>query len=437
MLSCGCYCCRKPRYKRLVDALYPEDPQDTTPVAAHFDKILYFASSSPEHLDRVGDYLAFRLRRSLTRDRRGHVFVSLKIIEKLLAECDAQRLQLITDSYLEMLHSMLESTDSDFQIKATDSFVMFSEREEQTTPYHRQYDFFIHRFTAMSLIRSSETGHSYLQIRKAGLRGLRGVIKKTEGDESLQLNIWTPDDLNKIIPPFLFNLQPGVAGDWKVGQGAGPGDESLGGLAEEGLKAIVVSAGLAHIDAVFIPVLQHFDLNTIWTEKKEFGIDIFITIIRTMQKQYRYKAIQALVGHLDRKSGEPCLLKQGILDTLSQCVSVAADCSLGPSVLDVFRTLVRHLRISIESPSSPAEASTNTAFQDSLTRTMGEFAGVLPDYHKPDIMTLITSYMDPAGGVAGGRATGREERGGMKRQISSSGKYVWNVTVFGNPHENR
>ena len=50
-----------------------------------------------------------------------HVFVSLKIMEKLLTECDAQRLQLIIDSYLQMLHSMLESTDSDFQIKATDS----------------------------------------------------------------------------------------------------------------------------------------------------------------------------------------------------------------------------------------------------------------------------------------------------------------------------
>ena len=72
-MSCGCYCCRKPRYKRLVDALYPEDPQDTTPVASNLDKLLYFASSSPEHLDRVGDYLAFRLRRSLNRDRRGYV----------------------------------------------------------------------------------------------------------------------------------------------------------------------------------------------------------------------------------------------------------------------------------------------------------------------------------------------------------------------------
>ena len=82
------------------------------------------------------------------------------------------------------------------------------------------------------------------------------MIKKTEGEEGLQLNIWTPDDLNKIIPPFLFNLAPGVAGDWRVGQGAGSGEESIGGLAEEGLKAIVVSAGLAHIDTVFIPVLQ-------------------------------------------------------------------------------------------------------------------------------------------------------------------------------------
>ena len=84
---------------------------------------------------------------------------------------------------------------------------------------------------------------------KAGLRGLCGVIKKTEGEESLQLNIWQPDDLNKIIPPFLFNMQhtrPGSARE----------EPSISGLAEEGLKAIVASAGLAHIDAVFVPVLQ-------------------------------------------------------------------------------------------------------------------------------------------------------------------------------------
>ena len=49
----------------------------------------------------------------------------------------------------------------------------------------------------------------------------------------------------------------------------------------------------------------------------------------THQKQDRYKAIQALVDHLDAKSSKSCDLKQGILDTLSGCVAVAADGSLG------------------------------------------------------------------------------------------------------------
>ena len=83
------------------------------------------------------------------------------------------------------------------------------------------------------------------------------MIKKTEGDESLQLNIWEPDDLNKIIPPFLFNMQRGTdsgAGGLSAA-GTGEREGSLAGLAEDGLKAVVASAGLAHIDNVFIAVL--------------------------------------------------------------------------------------------------------------------------------------------------------------------------------------
>ena len=54
-----------------MDGLFPVDPQDSVPVSAEQDKLLFFARSSPEHLDRVGEYLALRLRRSLNRDRRG------------------------------------------------------------------------------------------------------------------------------------------------------------------------------------------------------------------------------------------------------------------------------------------------------------------------------------------------------------------------------
>lgn len=71
---------------------------------------------------------------------------------------------------------------------------------------------------------------------------------------------------------------------------------------------------------------------------------------------------------------------------------------VGPSVLDVFRTLVKHLRISIQGPFVPqtelhVSSDDSQKFQKSITKTVGEFAGVLPDYHKPDIMSLINSYM--------------------------------------------
>lgn len=58
---------------------------------------------------------------------------------------------------------------------------------------------------------------------------------------------------------------------------------------------------------------------------------------------------------------------------------------------------MKQLTASIESTlgSSEQDRGRNDSlrFQDSLTKTMGEFAGVLPDYQKPDIMTLINSYM--------------------------------------------
>ncbi len=41
----------------------------------------------------------------------------------------------------------------------------------------------------------------------AGLRGLRGVVKKIGHQDGLQLNIWDIDHINKIVPPFLFNMQ--------------------------------------------------------------------------------------------------------------------------------------------------------------------------------------------------------------------------------------
>ncbi len=46
-------------------------------------------------------------------------------------------------------------------------FVKFAEREEGNTPYHRQYDFLIHRFASLSLTKNVDDAdkyHEYVHI---------------------------------------------------------------------------------------------------------------------------------------------------------------------------------------------------------------------------------------------------------------------------------
>ena len=47
--------------------------------------------------------------------------MSLKIMEKLLSEVNSQRVQLLADSYLEMIHEMLQCNHLTFQILAANS----------------------------------------------------------------------------------------------------------------------------------------------------------------------------------------------------------------------------------------------------------------------------------------------------------------------------
>ena len=50
-----------------------------------------------------------------------HVSVALQVTEKLLSACDSRKLQLIVDSYLDILHNMLETSNTELHIMATNS----------------------------------------------------------------------------------------------------------------------------------------------------------------------------------------------------------------------------------------------------------------------------------------------------------------------------
>nr|XP_020670428.1 protein EFR3 homolog A [Pogona vitticeps] len=200
-----CCCCAalRPRYKRLVDNIFPEDPKDGL-VKADMEKLTFYAVSAPEKLDRIGTYLAERLSRDVVRHRYGYVFIAMEALDQLLMACHSQSIKPFVESFLHMVAKLLESGEPKLQVLGTNSFVKFANIEEDTPSYHRRYDFFVSRFSAMC--------HSYhedpeiqTEIRIAGIRGIQGVVRKTVNDE-LQAIVWEPQHMDKIVPSLLFNM---------------------------------------------------------------------------------------------------------------------------------------------------------------------------------------------------------------------------------------
>ncbi|KAK3580943.1 hypothetical protein CHS0354_006968 [Potamilus streckersoni] len=383
---CGCCAALKPRYKRLVDNIFPVNPEDGL-VKNNMDKLTFYALSAPEKLDRIGQYLAQRLSRDVQRHRYGMVVIAMDALDQLLVSCHDYSLNLFVESFLKMVQKLLECDEVELQILATSSFIKFANIEEVTPSYHRRYDFFISKFSSMCHSNNNDETRK-ARIRTAGLKGLQGVVRKTVSDD-LQVNIWEPIHMDKIVPSLLYNMHD--QGFVPVDLDNHRNEEAPAFVAETVFRDLVCRASFGNIKSVLKPVLVHIDNHQLWCQATlQFVVKCFKIIMFSVQQQYAYIVIQVLMSHLDSHVRSSPDIKSSIVDVLFECVLIAAGGSIGPSVLDVFNNLVRHLRISLDSKSTDIEKrNMEKKFEEAIISTIGEFANNLPDYQKIEIMMFI------------------------------------------------
>lgn len=396
-------CCSalRPRYKRLVDNIFPVNPQDGL-IKNNMEKLTFYALSSPEKLDRIGEYLYQKAARDIYRRRNGLVVIAMEAMDQLLVACHAQTLNLFVESFLKMVQKLLESTEPQLQILATQSFVRFSNIEEDTPSYHRRYDFFVSKFSAMchSNHVDRETSNN---LRLAGIQGLQGVVRKTVSDDLVE-NIWGSVHMDKIMPSLLFNMQNAR---FPVSQPESPGPHGVEDrqdpptLAESCMRELVGRASFGHIKSVLRPVLRHLDLHKLWVPN-EFAIHTFKIIMFSIQSQYSYTVVETLMAHLDDNATSSPEIRTSIADVLSKIIAIAAGESVGPSVLEIINSLLNHLRVSVSKlakaedsarhkHTSREDSTHEKLYQEALINALGEFANHLPDYQKIEIMMFIMS----------------------------------------------
>uniref|UniRef100_A0A2K6TEI0 Protein EFR3 homolog A n=1 Tax=Saimiri boliviensis boliviensis TaxID=39432 RepID=A0A2K6TEI0_SAIBB len=400
-----CCCCSalRPRYKRLVDNIFPEDPKDGL-VKADMEKLTFYAVSAPEKLDRIGSYLAERLSRDVVRHRSGYVLIAMEALDQLLMACHSQSIKPFVESFLHMVAKLLESGEPKLQVLGTNSFVKFANIEEDTPSYHRRYDFFVSRFSAMCHSCHSDP-EVRTEIRIAGIRGIQGVVRKTVNDE-LRATIWEPQHMDKIVPSLLFNMQKIEEVDSRIGPPSSPSatdkEENPAVLAENCFRELLGRATFGNMNNAVRPVFAHLDHHKLW-DPNEFAVHCFKIIMYSIQAQYSHHVIQEILGHLDACKKDAPRVRAGIIQVLLEAVAIAAKGSIGPTVLEVFNTLLKHLRLSVEFEAddlqggSVGSANLNTSSKDNdekivqnaIIQTIGFFGSNLPDYQRSEIMMFI------------------------------------------------
>uniref|UniRef100_A0A8C2DVR8 EFR3 homolog Ba (S. cerevisiae) n=1 Tax=Cyprinus carpio TaxID=7962 RepID=A0A8C2DVR8_CYPCA len=384
-----------PRYKRLVDNIFPEDPEDGL-VKANMEKLTFYALSAPEKLDRIGAYLSERLSRDVARPRYGYVCIAMEALDQLLMACHCQSINLFVESFLTMVRKLLEADKPNLQILGTNSFVKFANIEEDTASYHRSYDFFVSRFSEMCH-SSYEDPDIRTKIRMAGIRGLQGVVRKTVNDE-LQANIWDPQHMDKIVPSLLFNLQQ----EEGIERSPSPETEkeSPVELTERCFRELLGRAAYDNIKNAVKPVLMHLDNHSLW-ESKTFSVRCFKIIMYSIQSQHSHLVIQQLLGHLDANSKNSARVRAGIVEVISEAAVIEASGSIGPTVLEVFNTLLKQLRLSVDYEltgsydsfanlgSKVIKVHEERQLQEAVIKTIGSFANTLPTYQRSEVMLFI------------------------------------------------
>ncbi|XP_077127359.1 protein EFR3 homolog A [Ranitomeya variabilis] len=400
-----CCCCGalRPRYKRLVDNIFPEDPRHGL-VKADMEKLTFYAVSAPEKLDRIGAYLAERLSRDVVRHRYGNVFIAMEALDQLLMACHSQSIKPFVESFLQMVAKLLESGEPKLQVYGTNSFVKFANIEEDTPSYHRRYDFFVSRFSAMCHSCHSDP-EVQTEIRIAGIRGIQGVVRKTVNDE-LRATIWEPQHMDKIVPSLLFNMQKIEDSESRQAPPASPSvvsdkEENPSVLAENCFRELLGRAAYGNMNNAVRPVFAHLDHHKLW-ESNEFAVSCFKIIMYSIQAQYSHHVIQQILGHLDSHKRDSPRIRAGIVQVLLEAVAIAAKGSIGPTVLEVFNTLLKHLTLSVDFElgdrrssagsavfSSSSKESDERIVQNAIIQTIGFFGSNLPDYQRSEIMMFI------------------------------------------------
>ena len=195
----------RPRYKKLVKSIFPANDQAGI-VDINMDKLLFYAITSPEKIDRIGKYLTKQVVYEVNRRRDAYICIALQALDQLLRSCHGSSSDLLLASLLKTVNILLDTNRPLLQMLAVRSFITFANMDENIPSYHLRYVFFASKFASLSRNDHLDPMMNR-RLRIAGLIGIQGIVRKTLVSNDVGDSIWKPVHMNKIVPSILYNVR--------------------------------------------------------------------------------------------------------------------------------------------------------------------------------------------------------------------------------------
>lgn len=386
------------RHSNLIKNVYPASPGEEGPRSAALSLLVFYASSKPQKLPKIGVFLEEKVEKDIGNTRFSHVGVTLAIITAILKDCKPN-VSLFSKSVLRIILHVLNCPDLTLLKLAIETFILFTKIRNPEDAIDTEFSI-THNGVVMKLCQEAVKVHSsgiddQIKWRYHALNALEALCEFNYFVDGSKIDSTISTVLEAILKNIIYVESPRPGGrspDTSTSvpsmiptqitpNGVVSSTESpkltevdLSKLAVKCLKGIVRNCNALTFRSLQISIMKILD-SANQLEDAAASLFLFPLLISSSETQYHFVVITYVLDRLASETRVP--VKTTLIKIISYLILAEKLAGLTiPELLDIF---VSHLNESskLVMPLGSKQSDELVAMQVSLTKAIGCLAAHL------------------------------------------------------------
>ncbi|KAK4521549.1 TOM (translocase of outer membrane) complex component [Mucor velutinosus] len=389
------------KHATLINNCYPEKEGEKGPRSSELSYLVFYASSRPVKLTKVGLFLEKKAERDIAKGRKQNNQVTLEIIKALIEACHRD-LNLFSKYVVKIIDMMLETKEIEVIDLACQVFVIFTNYHDGSTlgvdaELTKDYELLLKKFAAFCSYENADDTLK-LQTRYIGQRALQAAVTSAAlqaSDYKVQLDLILSPLINALSNsknPANALAQSSNNEDIDIHQSA-IGHETLNAHSVEIIAAKTTALLFSKANGVAVklslgPLFTFMDTNEKWWPA-HFAASMMELVLDSLQPQYRYLLVSEILQQLEAvksaaNADQYKIEKHASLVSILDTILNANIPLVGISVLEVLNSLFTGLIKSVQefktfrdaepASSNNVQAKLEYAIQQGLAHSIGGLA---------------------------------------------------------------